>query len=468
MSVEDILRQQIMYHLVENPIENRGTKGCYDEVAKKFGVAPDKVRRYYIQLRDKGLVEKDTEQSPTRSNTEAGFSHFKEDTNKGEADITQVTHRRIKTLEDLIEVCNIDTKIWHVASYEVNKWEVGRKDKSVEWSAIHGQGTGKVKDSGKIFVEPLFQVKAKLVRRKVDTDLTLQKELILAEIKKHKPTHTIFDTLKKYSGLVESFNTSKKDCALEINIPDLHIGKLAWGEESGDDYDIKIAVKRYKDAVAELLGRTNLATLEKIILVVGHDMLNVDGKNNLTTAGTPQSSDSRFYKMVKIAKQLLIETVDELSVIAPVDVMVVPGNHDSNSMLLLGDILSAWYHDSERVIVLNDAAPRKYYQYGQNGLMYAHGHNEKLQDLGIIFATENPKLWAATKFHRVHVGHWHHSKSIKFTDVQEYPGFVVKIINSLSSNDAWHAEKGYLSLKGAEAFLYHKDKGLLANYYYQL
>jgi hypothetical protein len=452
--------ERVDQYLLSNPIE-KGKAGCYSGVAKMFNVSSEYVRDRYRKLVKKGLVKSVSERTLERA--------FKENLKTGEADLTQIVNKRIKTLEDLIEVCEIDTTIWEITSYECNKWEVGRKDKVVHWTSVDGQGTGTSHDSGKINVEPLFQVKAKLSRRKLDKDLGLQKEAVMAELRAY--TRSNFDPvkiLKKFGLASNQFTTGKKNCALEINVPDLHLGKLAWGAETGDDYDGKIAIKRYKDAIAELIGRTNISEIERIILVIGHDFLNADNKLGLTTAGTPQSNDSRFYKMVQLGKQLLIETIDELSLLAEIDVMVVPGNHDTNSMLMMGDILDAWYHKSTRVKVYNSPAPRKYYRYGQTGLMYAHGHNERMEDLGIIFATENKELWANTNYHRIHLGHLHHQKQIRYKDVEEKIGCTIKVISSLSSNDAWHTEKGYLSLKGAEAFLYHRDHGLLANYYYHL
>lgn len=295
-----------------------------------------------------------------------------------------------------------------------------------------------------------------------------QKKILLDEIKRASLNHNNNNTSIDLSPIVKLNIAERqlKNHALEINIPDLHIGKLAWDKESGEDYDISIAVDRYTKAVRELVSRVNPHILEKIILPVGNDLINVDNAGNMTTAGTHVSCDSRFGKMFQTAKKLLIETIDFLSGIAPVHVEIVPGNHDSIATFTLGEVLDAWFHNNERVTVFNSHTPRKYVVYGKNLIMYTHGHREKLNDLGIICATEQPQLWAATKYRRVHVGHFHHSRQVKFSDVQEYPGFTVKILNSLSSNDAWHAEQGYLSLKGAEAFLYNKEKGLVANYYY--
>jgi len=55
---------------------------------------------------------------------------------------------RIKTLDQLLEACEADLDVWTVDHHILNKWEVGAKD-----------------DEGRIVVEPLFQVKAWMVRQ---------------------------------------------------------------------------------------------------------------------------------------------------------------------------------------------------------------------------------------------------------------------------------------------------------------
>lgn len=454
MSPRKNQNNEIDKFILENPRQPNEV-GYYGKIAELFGIHPEKARKRWRMLQRHGaLTTKPLNKIKTPENTslpqtgkEATTTHFK---SNGTGSIITTTTEKVENLQDLIRVCKIDTDKYTVADYSVktyNAWIKNEKDE--------------------IEVKQLYSIHANLKTKRVDDNLGKQKDLILKAIKDAslRQSETVDAVLKPQQWLVAQ-GKLVKDTALEINIPDLHIGKLAWGKETGEDYDIKIAIERYKKAVDELLSRVNPEKLEKIILPVGNDMINVDNKGNTTTAGTNVSCDSRFGKMFQTAKELLIETIDKLSHIAPVEVIIVPGNHDTVAMFTLGEVLDAWYHNNAIVTVRNTHTPRKYLQYGLNLLMYCHGHNEKLQDLGIICATEQPQLWAATKFRRVHVGHFHHSKQIKFTDVQEYPGFTVKVLNSLSANDAWHAEKGYMSLKGAEAFLYHRDKGLIANYFY--
>jgi len=70
---------------------------------------------------------------------------------------------RIKTLEQLLEACEVDLNVWRVERYIVNKWEVGAKEEHTDLAFDNGVMTGAVKKEG-LLVHPLFQVKAWLVR----------------------------------------------------------------------------------------------------------------------------------------------------------------------------------------------------------------------------------------------------------------------------------------------------------------
>lgn len=378
---------------------------------------------------------------------------------KNKAEVTYKVKDEIKTLEELIVKCKIDTNIWNIDKYVQNFWAGN------------------------------YQVKAFLSKKQIDTDLVAQKELLLEELRKASPTNineTIDIRQYKVSGPTGIKIVDKKELdriideasqmgiileknqLLELAVFDLHLGKLSWKGETGEDYDLDIAVKRYKDCIWELIHRVQWSKIDRILLPLGNDMIHIDNKFKTTTNGTPQDTDSRFSKIITIARKLVVDVINDLSLIAPVDVVIVPGNHDQTVMFTLGEILDAFYHNNDRVSIQNDAKLRKYYQYGKNMIMFTHGSEEKHAELGLIAATEEPKMWAETKFREVHLGHLHKSKSIKYTNVDEYQGFKIRIINSLSGTDAWHYSKGYMSLKGAEAFVWDREKGLITNHFYNL
>jgi hypothetical protein len=308
--------------------------------------------------------------------------------------------------------------------------------------------------------EGVSSISAHFRKKEIEQDLKAQKEVLLEELKDIRTAD--FEQQMCFDAFCSG------DKLLEVCAFDLHLGKLAWDKESGEDYCIEIACKRYEDAITDLLSQINLSQIGKILLPVGNDMLNVDSKANTTTAGTPQTSDSRFGKMVKVLKNLLISTIDRLSMIAPVDVVVIPGNHDEHTMFLVGEILEAFYHNTDRVVVYNSPKSRKYYEFGKCMIMYTHGNGEKHGDLGLICATEEPQMWGRTKYREAHLGHYHKSKSTSYINVDENQGFRVRILPSLSANDAWHYGKGYSAIRAAEAFVWDKEKGLRQNIYHNL
>ena len=433
-NIKTISAKQITTYLLENPtIIDRNEQHPYTEVAKKFGVSNEYIRQIWKRLRKKGLVEKD---AIINKAVDDVISEYVETGNS--ARFTSIVNKEIKSLEDLIETCNIDTNVW-----EVSKWSV----KSYN---------GYSKADGELSKDVRYSVNAELKRKTVDTDLNKQKEAILELLKKEAPV------VAKY----EDKEFSKKSHLFEISLPDVHFGKLSWAGESGEDYDLKIATERFKSAVKGLLQNVPLHIIDRILFPIGNDMINVDSRRNMTTAGTPQDSDSRFRKLLLTVNNLLIETISELSTIAPVDVVVVSGNHDYDTMFNIGMVLEAYFHNNENVTIDNSPKQRKYYRYGKTAIMFTHGNEEKHSDLGLIFATEQPVLWAQTYFREAQLGHFHKNKKTNYISVDEYQGFQINILPSLSATDYWHNSKGYMGLKQGKAFLYEKEDGKVAEFNY--
>lgn len=302
-------------------------------------------------------------------------------------------------------------------------------------------------------------------RIKILTDAPVnQKDILLNQIKAYQESNEFLDSYNYF--ITKEKEEKKEGKLLEISIPDLHFGKLSHSSETGEDYDIKIASDRFKTAIKELLKTVKLDEVERISFPIGNDLINVDNDNNMTTSGTPQDCDSRFSKMVTTVKLLLIETIQGLSAIAPVDVIIVRGNHDATISFLIGEILDAWFHNHERITVNNNPKWRKYYRYGKNSFLYTHGDKENHKDLGLIFATEESKLWADTRFRFVKLGHMHKQKKMEYLTTDTFQGFQVEILPSLSGTDEWHYSKGFLGNKQAKAYLYDKNKGEIASYTY--
>jgi hypothetical protein len=355
---------------------------------------------------------------------------------------------RIKTLEDLLEKSNVDQNVWEVERHIINKWEVGTK----------------IDD--RIVVEELFQVKCWLKKNTDYLDMVQIKEDILEEIFSYSPVVSLkeFNTLLGSKGDTDlQIVKNESPHILEINIFDLHFGKLAY------DYDTNVAKKRFIKALEVLVNRASNFHIERIVFPVGNDFFNSDSLRNETTKGTAQDEHLLWHQTVKLGRQLIVEGIEYLNQFAPVDVIVVQGNHDWERSFYLGEMLEAYYNKNENVSINNDWTPRKYYKYGNCLIGYTHGNNEKVADLPLIMAQENSKDWSNTKYREFHLGHLHHKREIKYKSTQEYKGIVIRYMRSLSGDDLWHNLKGYVGTQhSSEAFVWSKKNGLVAEYSFNL
>ncbi len=347
------------------------------------------------------------------------------------AQLVQMVDEPIRTLADLVRVCHIDTDEWEIVAWKANKWEAAAKDDK----------------TGKLITRPLFQVTATMKRRVALVAARAAIAEMMADAKKGIRPWAAPKAARRLG-----------DHLLEIAIPDLHIGKLAWSEETlGANYDHKIACALYRDAIETLIARTAAFKFSRIVLPIGNDFFHSDNKAGTTTKGTPLDNDSRFQKTYLAGRRLMVEAIERLRQIAPVTAVMVPGNHDALSNFCLGDSLDCWYHNTPDVTIMNAPAPRKYLQHGKVMLLWAHGNDIKLADLPLLMATEQPEMFGATVYREAHTGDKHQLK------VQEHMGVRVRISPALCSPDAWHSAKHFVgNQRAAEGFVWSPSEGLVS------
>lgn len=244
---------------------------------------------------------------------------------------------------------------------------------------------------------------------------------------------------------------------------DLHVGKLAWEPETGEDFDSTIATARLRKATERLLSMAQPYGVREQILVVGNDLLQVDNLLQSTTAGTLQDTDSRYRKMFRLSVRLMAETIRRMLEIAPVKVLVVPGNHDVLATFHVGEVLAAMFDQVKGVTIDAALRPRLYHRHGLNLLGFCHGHEEGHATLPLIMAQEQPAAWAETKYREFLIGHFHHRKQTQFIAGDTFNGVRVSILPTLTGTDSWHARKGYIGEpKASESRLYDAADGPVA------
>jgi hypothetical protein len=337
----------------------------------------------------------------------------------------------IRTLEQLLKYTNTDINLYNVTKHIVNSWGSAENEN--------------------------FQVKAWLTLRTPIIKAKLQVEDLIEDAKKYAINYP-----KVKYNKVESGNM------LEISLFDHHFGQLSWGKETRkEDYDSKIAKKLALDCINYIISNVNYE-LEKIVMVIGNDFFNVNDRFNNTAHGTQQSEDDRWRKTFCSGRKLWVEVIETLMKIAPIDVLVVPGNHDEERSFYLGDALECWFNNCKDVNIDNTPPIRKYYQWGKCLIGYTHGYYER-KGLGVltnIMASEMPKEWSDTKYREWHKGHFHAANSKAFQLLDEDLGVREMIMPSLVSLDDYHSGKGYSHLRESIGNVWNKEKGKIASIMY--
>jgi len=242
---------------------------------------------------------------------------------------------------------------------------------------------------------------------------------------------------------------------LELNIADLHVGKLCWSGDTGDTYDEVKAEESFFYIINDVLNRTKQYEFEKILFVWSNDFFHFDGLSKTTTGGTPQDTNLQYSKMYKLGVRMLVQAIDMISKIAPVETFYIASNHDKVTSYHATEYLYAWYRNNENISV--DATPisRKYVEFGNSLIQFSHGHSEKKR-LGSTMQVDMREAWGRTLYHEVHAAHIHSEKM-----TTENNGVIIRHISSSTGTDNWHFESGYVgAVKKAQSFLWDKEYGL--------
>ena len=276
-------------------------------------------------------------------------------------------------------------------------------------------------------------------------DYEAVKDEVLAAIGDHAPVYKPYERKQ-----------SKEKHLLVIDIADLHIGKLSSG--LGDDYNMKIAVKRAKDGLMGILDRTSGYDIDKILFIGGNDILHTDGLKRATTAGTPQDTDGNWNDNFSVAKQLYVEVLETLLTIADVHYIHNISNHDVANGYFLSQVMEAWFRNCENITFDIDIKHRKYFKYGKCLIGSTHGDGAKEALLPGLMAHEASKYWANTKYRTFFCHHIHHRVA------KDYIGVSIQYVRSASGTDRWHGTHGFTGApKAIEGFLFHPKYGQVAN-----
>lgn len=364
--------------------------------------------------------------------------------------------RTVCTLEQLLEACQVDLATWEVEKFRCKSYQVTyvpratRESGDEEWIRPHRHRHA--------VTLTMYAVSASLKRKVAVIAARGEIASMLADAR----------TQLVRAPLVLLRPRAETGYMLELSIPDLHAGRLAWGRETGGpDYDLHIAERTLHRAVETLLARSSQHRYDKVLAIIGDDLLHADNLEGTTTKGTRVDVDSRHHKVYTAMRQAWTSAIERIVAdVAPVHAVINPGNHDEVSTLHLGDSLACWFHASPHVTVDAEPTERKYVEYGQVLLGITHGDTGKPETWVRLMPVEAREAWGRTRYREIHTGHFHKEMAV----LDEITGVKVRLLPSLAPPDAWHAQHGFVgNTPAAEAFHWHADDGLVstAAYYHE-
>lgn len=234
---------------------------------------------------------------------------------------------------------------------------------------------------------------------------------------------------------------------------DPHVGMLSWGEETGQDWDLKIAEQMFCAAFDRVV-RTAPSCEQAVIVNLG-DFFHSDNMQNVTSrSGHSLDVDGRHAKMirvgVKIMRQMITSALDHHKRVRVINAV---GNHDDTGAMFLSVALAEMYSKEPRVTIDTSPAPFHYFQHGKTMFGVHHGHSCKPDKLPGVMASDQPRMWGETVHRMWLTGHIHHDTR------KEHAGCVVESFRTLAAKDAYAAWGGYRAQQDTKCLVIHKEHG---------
>jgi len=289
-----------------------------------------------------------------------------------------------------------------------------------------------------------------------------------AEIKPKQKEITPEEALKVARELFDSglkpfkFPVKKEDKTLNPNKlmekppVELHLGDLSCEMDTGENYDHKIAQKRYRHIVSEVVHKQQHEKCDTLLMSIGSDFFNTDTFNNTTTKGTPQVNDTRWRKMYLVGLQLTSEAIQEYKKhFNKIEIQLVSGNHDLTTSFYLYVTLNEIFRNDTQINFKQDYKEVQCHVWGDCMIVTTHGNKNVNRTLDSI-PSEFPFEYGKTKFREVHFQHLHSEQEMK-----ERLGIIPRRLSSPKGRGDWEYNERYgRSIQKQQIFVWEKGIGL--------
>ena len=260
------------------------------------------------------------------------------DGSRGSEKVIELSEDELNSKEALLKAHGFNPINWELISARNSKWQMG-------------DGSGGLKNlySSKITVKP--------------TETGIDVDELMKKFEKFKPSH------KRVAFRPEPKNPKY----LIINLFDLHIGRASYEAQTGLKYNLEIAEKEIMQNVEKYIDHYTGKSIKKIVFCVGQDLMN-SAANGYTSSGKHQQDNcAAFMEIFDKTTEIIIDAIDRLTSLAPVDVIIVQRNHSRFEELVFGRLLESYFRNDTLVTV--DATPRyrKYVKLGNTLVGFTHG-----------------------------------------------------------------------------------------------
>jgi hypothetical protein len=384
--------------------------------ADKLGITEGEIDELLLDIRKREESEDDAEIGNYVAELEDVVVKFTEDIAKGIGEVVINVKEEIKSLEELIEKCKIDTEKWDITKYVQNFW-----------------GNG---DS------PHWQVKAWLGKK--STEQVFQDSFVDFLVSYEPQSQEVMSP---------KFSAGKLNGMLVINKQDSHINK--FDIDGNNNIVDRLANIMYKvELIANQAELSN--NLEQITYIIGSDEFNSEFTGT-TTKGTPQTNTHTYHDSFRyICDHEVLMITMLLQYAENVNVVYVAGNHDEFVGWHMVNWLQSYFRNIERVSF--DCSPkyRKYISYGESALMFNHGDAIKPAKLAGLFPIEFREGWSFHRNFYIFTGDKHHEVSHDFNGIKFYQ--IPAFSNAKSS---WDDKNGHVMSKAeVTGFLIDQADGM--------
>lgn len=298
-----------------------------------------------------------------------------------------------------------------------------------------------------------------ILRRWVKSEKNKEDQIkeFLEELKnclKELPKYPLFETKTKINY---------SDTLAVYPLGDPHIGMLAWAEECGDNWDLKIAEDTFRKMFDIIVGKSPRS--KKAMLEILGDTLHYDNIAGITTrSGNILDTDGRYTEMIRVCVKIILNMINSLlQYHEEVIVDIVRGNHDDVGSIWLNELLLRLYEDNPRVTIINQQGPIHILEFGKVLIASHHGHTIKMDSLPITIASDYAEAWGRTKHRYCLTGHIHKDTRVQATG-NEYSGMWVESFRTLAAKDSYATWGAWRSKRDTKCIVYHKELGEIERY----